>query len=180
MHLIGKKAAEIIERFEGKKKKVYNDKKQPGGKKTVGIGFNMQQGDARKTWKKVLPDVPFNDVLSGKRCLKDAEIKKLFQHSLDLKTATAKRIFKNYDKYPDDVKTALLNSVFRGDTGKKTTDLINKGEWDKVAVEYLKRDDFDTCIEDNLGGIWYRMMWNANIFRKYANKLKQEESKKKQ
>ena len=168
--LDGKTAAEVIEHFEGKRKKVYNDKRKPGGKKTVGIGFNMEQSDARKIWKKALPNVPFDDVLSGKRGLKDAEIKKLFQHTMEMKTKTAKRLFPKYDTYPDDVKTALLNGVFRGDFKEEhdTVEFINKGEWDKVADEYLNRKDFKNCFRDKLPGIWYRLMWNAHIFRKYA------------
>ena len=193
MHITGKTLEEIIEDFEGKEKMVYNDeegkkrkvgndKKKRGGKKTVGIGFNMEQPDARKIWKKVLPDVPFDDVLSGKRGLEDKEIEKLFQHTLKIKTAEAKRLFPKYDTYPDDVKIALLNGVFRGDfeKGHNTVKLINKGEWSKVGDEYLNRKDFKNCIRDGLDGIWVRLRWNANIFRKYALKLKSEKAKKKQ
>ena len=180
--LKGKTAAEVIEHFEGNKRKVYNDKRKSGGKKTVGIGFNMEQSDARKIWKNVLPNVPFDDVLLGKRALTDPEIQKLFQHMMKINIKTAKRLFPKYDTYPDDVKTALLNGVFRGDFNKahKTVKFINTGQWEKVAKEYLNREDFRNCIRDKLLGIWYRLMWNAHIFRKYASKIEKEKLKKKQ
>ena len=166
--------AEVIEHFQGKKKKVDNDKKKPDGKKTVGIGFDMKQPDARKIWQKVLPCVPFDDVLSGKRCLEEAEIQKLFQHTLKEKIKIAKRLFPKFDSYPDDVKTALVNGVFHGDfnEGHKTVKLINEGKWDKVADEYLDRIDYKNCERNGLPGIKKRLDWNADIFRKYAEKLK--------
>ncbi len=72
------------------KDKVYDD---GSGEK---IGFNMQQPDARKTWQTFLPCVSFDDVLSGKRCLVEAEIKKLFQHTLKEKIKKGKGIFPKY------------------------------------------------------------------------------------
>ena len=168
--------AEVIEHFEGKKKKVYNDKKKPNGKKTVGIGFNMEQPGARKIWQNVLPCVPFDDVLSGKRGLEEAEIQKLFQHTLNEKIKTAKRLFPKYDTYPDDVKTALVNGVFRGDfkKGQDTVKLINEGKWDKAVEEYLNREDYKNSERDGLRGIKLRLDWNADIFRKYAEELKKK------
>jgi GH24 family phage-related lysozyme (muramidase) len=44
--------SETIAGFEGVRTKVYPDTK---GIKTVGVGFNMEQGNARKTFEKYVP-----------------------------------------------------------------------------------------------------------------------------
>ena len=163
---------EIIADFEGIKQKVYLDTR---GIMTVGVGFNMQQADARAIFQRNLPGVSFDDVLSGKTSLTKPQAIQLFQETLKDKVQTTKRLFPNYEKYPNEVKTALVNGVFRGEfkSTQKTVKYINNGEWDKVADEYLDRADYRASKPGKDGGIRKRMDYNANIFRGYAGSLKE-------
>ena len=168
----GKTMAEIIRGFEGLCRKVYKDTK---GLRTVGVGFNMDQEDARKIFEKYIPksDVSFDDILEGKKELTKKQALDLFQGTLNKKIQTTKRIFPNYNDYPAYVKTALVNGVFRGEfeSSHKTVKYINSGKWDGVAEEYLDRDDYRSSKPGNNGGIKKRMDCNADTFRKYANEL---------
>ena len=165
--------AEIIAEFEGFKAMVYEDTK---GIKTVGYGFNMEQSNAREIFEKYVnkSEVSFDDVLSGKKKLTREQALALFKGTMDEKIKLAKRLFPNFDKYPEAVKTALVNGVYRGEfkASHKTVKYINKGQWDKVADEYLDRDDYRNSKPGKNGGIKIRMDFNAKIFREYAKLLK--------
>jgi GH24 family phage-related lysozyme (muramidase) len=162
--------AEIIAGFEGMRTTVYEDTR---GIKTVGVGFNMEQPDARAIFKRYLPGVSFDDIYSGKSSLTEPQANQLFQGALQEKVQTTKRLFPNYEKYPGDVKTALVNGVFRGEfkSSDKTVKHINNDEWDMVPNEYLNRADYRASKPGRDGGIKKRMDYNANIFRGYAERL---------
>lgn len=170
-HITDMAMEEIIANFEGIKKEVYEDSR---GIKTIGVGFNLEQPNAREIFQRNLPGVSFEDVTSGKASLTNAEANKLFQETLKDKVQTTKRLFPSYDAYPSDVKTALVNGVFRGEfkSSQKTVRYINNGEWDKVADEYLDRADYRASRPGKDGGIKKRMDYNANIFRAHAEDLK--------
>lgn len=162
---------EIIAGFEGTRTTVYSDTR---GIKTVGVGFNMEQANAREIFQTNLPGVSFDDVLSGKTSLTKPQAIELFQGTLEDKVQTTQHLFPNYEEYPDEVKTALVNGVFRGEfkSTHKTVKYINNGEWDKVADEYLDRADYRASKPGKNGGIKKRMDYNANIFHGYAESLK--------
>lgn len=162
---------EIIAGFEGIRLSVYLDTR---GIKTIGVGFSLEQPSAREIFHRNLPGVSFDDVFSGKKSLTEDQAIRLFDETLNDKVQTTKRLFPNYEKYPTDVKTALVNGVFRGEfkSSQKTVKYINNGEWSKVADEYLDRADYRASQPGRNGGIKKRMDYNANIFRGYAEKLK--------
>ena len=161
---------EIIAGFEGMKTSVYKDTR---GIKTVGVGFNLEQPNAREIFQRNLPGVSFEDVTSGKASLTKAQAITLFHETLKDKVETTKGLFPSYDEYPSDVQIALVNGVFRGEfkSSHKTVKYINNGEWDKVADEYLDRADYRASKPGKDGGIKKRMDYNANIFRAYAEDL---------
>lgn len=164
---------EVIAKFEGLKTKVYLDTK---GLKTVGVGFNMEQDNARQIFDRILPGVGYDDVFSGKKSLTRDQALELFGETLKDKVETTKRLITDYDNLPADVQTALVNAVFRGElkSTHKTVKLINSGDWDKVADEYLDRSDYREASKprSKCSGIKTRMDYNANIFREYARQLK--------
>ena len=149
--------AEIIADFEGMKEngKVYTDTRS--GIKTVGVGFNTEQPNARAIVQTNLPDVAFDDVLSRKTSLTKPQANQLFQETLKDKVQTTqrlfpKRLFPNYENYPNVVKTAPVNGMFRGEF-KSTQEIVNIGEWDKVADEYLDWADYRASKPGKDGGI---------------------------
>lgn len=163
----------IIAGFEGMEKKVYTD---TNGLKTVGVGFNLEQSNGKQIFKSFLPDVSYDDVLSGKTSLTEKQVMKLFSKTLEDKVQTTKGLFANYDNFPGNVQTALVNAVFRGElkATHKTVRLINNDEWSKVADEYLDRSDYREASKQGskCRGIKTRMDYNANIFRQYAQQVK--------
>jgi GH24 family phage-related lysozyme (muramidase) len=167
--------SKTIADFEGIESKVYKDTK---GLRTVGVGFNMDQKNAKTTFEKYIPktEVSFDDVRQGKKSITEKQALNLFQGTLNEKIQTTKRIFPKYDKYPKAVKTALVNGVFRGEFKKshQTVKDINNGKWDKVPNEYLDRNDYRNSKPGIDGGIKTRMDFNANIFREYAKELKNQ------
>ncbi|XP_046846446.1 uncharacterized protein LOC124440156 [Xenia sp. Carnegie-2017] len=162
---------EVIEKFEGNFPKVYEDTR---GIKTIGVGFNLEQSDARELFQNALPMVDFDDVVSGRTSLTNDQVSKLFEAQLKIKIQVAVKLFPKYYDYPSYVQIALVNGVFRGEfkASHKTVKLINKEEWSKVADEYLDRDDYRGSIPGKNGGIKKRMDYNASQFRKYAASLK--------
>ena len=163
--------AEIIKKFEGSKKRVYTDTNSEKPKKTVGVGFNLDQPGARETFKKYVPDASFDNVRNGKQSLTDKQVEKLYEGTLNEKVKKTKDIFPSYNTYPEAVQTALVNGVFRGEFKKshKTVDYINKGQWDKVPEEYVDRKDYR---DTNQPGVKTRMDCNKKIFQEYAKELK--------
>lgn len=161
----------IIQHFEGTKYSVYHDTNSEQPRKTIGVGFNLDQRGSREIFEKYLPDVSFDEVRDGKQSLTDPQVTKLFDGTLKIKIKETKDIFPNYDNYPKEVQIALVNGVFRGEFKKshKTVEYINSGKWDKVFNEYIKRKDYNDA---NQPGVKKRMDYNNKIFKKYANELK--------
>ena len=131
---------ETIKHYEGARKDVYTDTNSEEPKRTVGVGFNMDQSGARETFEKYVPDASFDKVRNGQQSLTDAQVNKLYEGTLNEKVKKTKDIFPSYNTYPKAVQTALVNGVFRGEFKKshKTVDYINKGQWDKVPEEYVR------------------------------------------
>jgi len=85
----------------------------------------------------------------------------------------ARRIFPAFDNYPDYVQYALLDSIYRGDTGPATIKLINAGKWRDAAREYLNRYDYKNANALGIPGIKPRMEMNRDAMLRYAEELGQ-------
>lgn len=83
--------------------------------------------------------------------------------------AKARRLIPKYDTFPDEVKKAIVNAIYRGDLGPKTIGLINAGKWDKVPTQYLDHPNYTN--PGKLTGVVKRMKSNANAFADYAKKI---------
>jgi len=78
-----------------------------------------------------------------------------------------KENIKNFDKFPLDVKQHLVSSWFRGSLSGSplTLDLINAGEYEKAAEEFLRNDEYDNAISLNRKGIKKRMENTAKAIK---------------
>ncbi|MBN8828871.1 MAG: hypothetical protein J0H68_09210 [Sphingobacteriia bacterium] len=85
---------EFIKANEGAKCKVYLDSQ---GIKTVGIGFNLENPNAKQELINAFAEhninVSFEDVFNGKRVLNDKEIKVLFDYSTRVRENELRRTF---------------------------------------------------------------------------------------
>ncbi|XP_053381908.1 uncharacterized protein LOC128549334 [Mercenaria mercenaria] len=159
----------VIEKYEGIRIKAYDA--QPKNPKvhdtTIGIGFNLNRDGAKETFEKIVPGVDFNNVKSGQQTITEDQARALFNHDVDniYEPRARNKVGKDvYDKLPSNVKTAVVNAVYRGDLGPKTTDLIKQGKWNEVGKEYLDHNQYKNAEELGISGVKTRMDWNKKQF----------------
>ena len=151
--LVKSKAANIIKGFENTIKAGYNkvDKKWyphkslEGGSDTIAYGHKIQKGE---------------DFSEG---LTDDEAMALLDKDIDAKLKLSKKLLKNFDGMPLEVKLAVLNGMFRGDLSgsPQTLRLLNANRFKEAAREYLNNREYKTTRNT---GVKKRMNWNAAVF----------------
>ena len=97
----------LIERHEGNEKCVYTD---TTGHKTIGIGYNLEQGSARKDIKDVGAD--FDAVYSGSQCLTSSQVTKLFEKTLPRYQKQAKKDFSCFNSLCCNVQDVIVDMTF--------------------------------------------------------------------
>lgn len=165
---------------EGWRNKAYDD---GIGIITVGVGHamgkspdssNVHAKRSREVFKKLFGNsVNWDDVYNKRVSLTDSQVAALAKYDIEDHKNRAKSMFVNFENYPDYVQEALIDSVFRGDTGKATTALINQGNWRAAADEYINRKDYINAERNNMRGIKTRMDKNRAAFLQYAKELGQ-------
>jgi len=146
-------AFQYIGNHEGTRLEIYNDSE---GIPTIGIGH------------KIMPGEDFSEGIDRN------EAKELFHQDVNERLSTAKRLFPAFDTYPDSVKTALLDGVYRGDhkSSYRTTKLINAGRWIEASKEYLVNADYFKSQKKGTG-VASRMEDNARRMYEYGKQLGQ-------
>lgn len=131
---------EDIRRDEGLRHAAYED---TTGHKTVGFGFNMDSGIARRVWKKAGISVPFDDVYTGKAAINDAHAEALGRESFSIALDDATSLYENFARLSPERKEALLNLSYQ--LGKpKLAGLesfnaaVRKGAWAEAVRQLLK------------------------------------------
>lgn len=161
-------AAKYLYGHEGIRTKVYDD---GVGNPTIGIGHAFGP-ESRQIFNTVFGnEVNYNNIISGRDALTNEQIWRLFEYDLERHLTRARNRFHNFDDFPSYLQLALLDSVYRGDTGPRTTALINAGKWREAAVEYLNRRDYRDRAKNNMRGIGPRMERNRDAMLRYANEL---------
>jgi GH24 family phage-related lysozyme (muramidase) len=157
--------AKHIRKYEGFANRMYND---PRGNPTIGIGHLLKDDD-RELFQKLFGNlVNFDSIMESQQALTDEQVYQLAKYDVDEHLKRAQKTFKDFDSYPYYLQEALLDSVYRGDTGPKTISLINNGNWAHVPAEYLNRYDYKNAKKLNVPGIIGRMNKNAAAFAKWA------------
>ena len=129
----------------------YPHKSIEGGSPTIAYGHKVLAGE---------------DFSKG---LTEKEATDLLKRDIESKEKLARNRIPNYNKYPDYVRNAIINALFRGDMGPKTLGLINSGKWDSVATEYLNHENYKSGKYKQIKD---RMNLNADAFSRYAKELK--------
>lgn len=130
---------DTIKEHEGLRLGVYND---TVGKKTIGHGFNMQSGIARKVWERAGVQTPFKDALKGEATITPQEAEALFIESRNIAAEDAKRVYPRFDSLPDSRKEALMSLSYQLGLPKlksMTTfnNAINRGDLN-IAIKSLR------------------------------------------
>lgn len=116
--------------------KPYNDHK---GKPTIGVGHLITPKEQSKGI--------FKKGITEKKALE------LFVNDIQSKLKIAYQLFPKFDEYPADLRIKLLDGIFRGDVSDSpnTIKLINAGDWEKAAAEFLDNDEYREAVEKGYG-----------------------------
>lgn len=139
---------EQIALHEGIEPKVYKDTK---GKRTIGIGFNLDEPSNRKKAEAVGLDV--QDMLSG-RTLSDKEIKMLYNESIKQAADDVNAYLPKAGKHPAVVQKVLLDMAFN--MGR--TQLNGFGEMKKA----LLKGDYNKAADEMINSKWYNQVGNRS------------------
>lgn len=127
-----------LTKHEGIRYTAYSD---TVGKKTIGIGFNLDSNQklAKQLFTKWKLD--FDAVYNGTVKLTDEQVKELFKHSLAFAISVAESYIEDFDKQPDAVKEVVINMAFNLGNKlhdfKKTKQFIETKQYKKAAKEML-------------------------------------------
>lgn len=114
---------------EGVHNNVYRDKM---GLKTVGVGFNMEQNNAKAIWERAKIPEKFDRVFNGQQQLSNESARKLFDFTHKASSRAAQKIVPFYENLGVNQQAALDSMVFQlGPTGvrkfKNTLNALGKG-----------------------------------------------------
>ena len=82
---------------------------------------------------------------------------------MKLKEKLASKKISGFSSFPQYIKNAIINALYRGDLGPKTIGLINKGNWKSASEEYLNHKN----AKSGPTQIIRRMKTNALAFNNY-------------
>lgn len=132
-----------IQRHEGLRLASYLDTK---GKRTVGVGFNMDSGNARKVWKDAGVLADFDAVYNGQQRLLPNEAQALLNKSHEIAVGDAQSLYPNFKQMSKAQQLALVNLSYN--MGKPTlagfknmNAAIRKGDM-RQAVIHLKNSQY--------------------------------------
>lgn len=118
---------------------------------------------SRSVFNKLFGDsVNFDKIIRGKDKLSSKQLAILNAYEIKEHIKRAKSRFPHFDLYPDEAQFAILDAIYRGDMGPKTTKLINSGRYKAAAVEYLNHEGYRTAISRGMSGIRKRMQNNRD------------------
>ncbi|MFA5186350.1 MAG: glycoside hydrolase family protein [Patescibacteria group bacterium] len=105
--LLFAKAAKLETLHEGRRAHVYLDSK---GIKTVGIGLNLERGDARSALDAVGAD--YDAIANGHTTLSNEQIDELFRRDLTMAIAWTKKVVPEFDNLPEVIQLVLIDMTF--------------------------------------------------------------------
>jgi len=129
-----------IRQDEGLRFTTYTD---TTGNPTIGYGFNLNSGIAKKVWKKAGIPTPFEQVAAGTASITPQEAEALGRESYNIAYADAADIYSDLDKLNEPRKEALLNLSYqfgkpRLSALKEFNAAVNKKDWKRAARELGK------------------------------------------
>lgn len=147
---------------------------------TIGIGHAVGRNpndsfavESKRVFNQVFGNsVNWDDLWKGLK-LNQSQINALAKYDIDKHMNRARGMFPKFDTYPYYVQKSLLDSIYRGDMGKNTQNLINAGNWAAVPREYINRKDYQNAEKNKMRGVKTRMDRNKNAFLQYAQELGQ-------
>lgn len=126
-----------IRQDEGLRLASYDD---TTGNRTVGIGFNMDSGIARRIWKKSGVNADFDEVYNGAQGISNADAEALGRASYEIAVDDARKFTPAFDKLSNGRKEALVNMSYQMGLNrlakfKNFKSALERGEYRKAALE---------------------------------------------
>ena len=86
-------------------------------------------------------------------------LSKTFKESFEAHEDKARKLFKEYDNFDEDMQKGVMSAVYRGDAKSKYkwVKLVNKGEFEKAADEFLDNDEYRKRRAKGKDGVVIRM-----------------------
>jgi len=140
---------EQLSLHEGEEPSVYTDTK---GKRTIGIGFNLDEPSNRKKAESLGLNV--QDMLSGKKTLSDKEIKLLYNESIKQAADDANAFLPQAGRQPAVVQKVLIDMAFNLGRTK-----LNKFENMRAA---LLEGDYNKAADEMIDSNWYNQVGNRS------------------
>ncbi len=167
--------AQYTSPFEGRENRVYDARPRDPNiyEPTIGVGHNLNRGDSRETFARVLPEVNYDDVYSGRAALSDNQIDRLLENDIEEHVRRARRDVRGFDNLPDYLRQALVDMAYRGDLGNSpnTRRLMNAGNWREASNEYINRKEYRNAEANGMSGLRGRMDSNRDRILRYAEEL---------
>ncbi len=105
----------------------------------------------------------------------DAEITKeeaeeLLDEDVRTRLDSVVDLLPKFNSYPKDLQQAIFSEHYRGSIQQspKTRKLINEGDFDEAAKEFLRNTEYDEAEERGIPGIRTRMEKVSELLEKYA------------
>ncbi len=99
----------FIEPFEGRRTRVYRDSR---GRRTIGVGFNLDRPGAADDLSQLLPGVGYRALLRGEIRLTDSQIDVLLQHDVRRALDTARRQVKGFEHLAREAQLVIIDMTF--------------------------------------------------------------------
>lgn len=138
-------AMEFIEDHEGIRYRTYKDSK---GKRTIGVGFNLQSPGAKKMISSL--GINYEKVKSGKLILTQDQIEKLFEKKTEEALSGARRNIDNFDNLPKDIQLVVVDMIYNlGVTGFMNFEDV---------VSALSKKDYKTMAKAMWASNWRKQV----------------------
>ena len=138
-------AMEFIEDHEGIRYRTYKDSR---GKKTIGVGFNLQSPGAKKMIDSI--GVNYAKVKNGSLKLNQDQIEILFEKKTEEALSGARRNIDNFDSLPKDIQLVVVDMIYNlGVTGFMNFEDV---------VSALSKKDYKTMAKAMWASNWRKQV----------------------
>jgi GH24 family phage-related lysozyme (muramidase) len=126
---------QLLVKHEGRRNKVYPDSR---GILTIGIGFNLEDGDARDICDHYGLDLAA--LKSGTATLTDQQIDEIFDYQLTEAISESMSILPNFNQMPDTVQAVVVDMTFnlgltRFSKFVSTIGQLKQGNYKQAAID---------------------------------------------
>lgn len=144
------RVAEMIEKHEGKRDKVYSDTLN---NPTIGIGFNLNRYDAREKIEAL--GLSYDEIKKGNQSLTDKQIYSLFKDNLNEAINISQSFLPNFNEHPAKIQEVIIDMAFNLGS--------NKLAGFKKFREALLNKDYKVAADEMINSEWYGQVGNRSI-----------------